>query len=56
MLFLPFFIIVQNGVLGQNSSFRHAETLIKGSKDADDRLVSKKIWANKKANWIGAQS
>jgi len=35
------------GFLYQNSVSRHATTSIKGSKDADDRLIFKQIWSQK---------
>jgi len=37
------------------SGSRHARCSIKGSKDADDRLVSNKILSQIMAHWIGAQ-
>jgi len=38
---------VQNGLLSHNSGSRHARRSIKGSKDADDHLVSKNILSQK---------
>jgi len=40
--------------LGYNSRSRHDRRSIKGSKDADDHLVSKKSSSQKMAYWIGA--
>ena len=42
--------------LGHNSGSWHAKRSVKGSKDADDRLVSKTILTQKMAHWIGAQA
>jgi len=43
------------GFLSHNSGSRHGRRSIKGSKDADDHLVSKKNWVKTVAFWIGAQ-
>ena len=43
--------------LGHSFGSRHARKPIKGCKDSDNSLISKKTWAKKLAhwNWIGAQ-
>jgi len=41
--------------LGHTFGSRYAKMPIKGSKDSDDSLVSKKTWAKKLAHWISAQ-
>jgi len=43
------------GFLGHNSGYGHSRRSIKGSIDADDRLVSTKILSQKMVLWIGAQ-
>jgi len=41
--------------LVHNVGSRYARKSIKGSKDSDDSLVSKKTLSQKLAHWIGAQ-
>jgi len=48
-------ILEYNGFFGHNSGSRHVKRSIKGSKDADDRLVSTKSLSHKMAHCIGAQ-
>jgi len=43
------------GLLSHNSETRFARRSIKGSEDAEDRLVSKKILSQKMAHCVGAQ-
>jgi len=43
------------GSLSHNSGSRHARRSIKGSKDLDNHLVSKKNLRQKMAHWIGSQ-
>jgi len=46
---------VHDRFLRHNFASRHDRWSIKGSKDANDRLVSKKSLSQKMAYWIGAQ-
>jgi len=41
------------GFLGHNFGSRHARRSSKGSIDAGDHLVSKKVWTKIFAYWIG---
>ena len=43
------------GFLGHNFGSKHAWRSSKGSIDAGDHLVSKKVWAKILAYWIGVQ-
>jgi len=43
------------GFLSHSSGSRYARRSIKGSNDADDRLVSKQTLSQKMARWVGAQ-
>jgi len=53
MLFLQF--LCKMGFLSHNSGSRYARRSFKGSKDSDDRLVSKTFLSQKMTHWIGAQ-
>jgi len=43
------------GFFSHNSGSRYTRRSIKGSKDADDCLVSRKSLRQKMAHWLGAQ-
>ena len=55
MRFLPFLDFCAKCFFGHNSGSAHARRSFTGSKDGDDRLVSKNILIQKMAHWIGAQ-
>jgi len=50
-----FRVLSKTGFLSHNFGSRYASKSIKGSKDADHSVVSKKRWSQKMAQWFGAQ-
>jgi len=48
-------MLSKTGFLNQNFGSRYASKSIKGSKDADFSLVSKKTLSQKMAHWVGTQ-
>jgi len=52
---VTFLFLSEIRFLSHNFGYRYARKAIKGCKDADHSLVSKKILSQKTARWVGTQ-